>query len=60
MTAATRSFTAAYFGLGWRAATEKEAENGKNQKNNEQYPSDIGGCTCDAAVSEDPGDEGDD
>ena len=58
MTAATLSFTAVYFDLGWSPATEREADNGKNQKNDKKDPGDIRRNALNHAEAEEPGDQG--
>jgi hypothetical protein len=58
MTAATLSFTAVYFDLGCRAATEQETDYGQDQENDEQNPGNVRRSSGNAAEAENTGDQG--
>jgi hypothetical protein len=58
ITAATLSFTAVYFALGWGAATEQEADNGQDQENDEQDPGNVRRDAPNHAEPKQPGNHG--
>jgi hypothetical protein len=58
MTAATLSFTAVYFDLGWSSTSEQESDHGKNQENDEQDPGNIRRNALNHAEAEKPGYQG--